>query len=138
METLDHKTDPTKQERTIKAIDGKLTLKAKNEVITFVDSQVSSPKQVANYFNRQFTISKLARHTSSRETCLVSIQYSQLQRLLSMIVRSTLLDATCRWLSNYIRGRQSVTSCKCVKSKAMILPTGVPQGSNVSPTFFCF
>ena len=31
--------------------------------------------------------------------------------LLSKIVRSTLPEATCRWLSNYLRGRQSLTSC---------------------------
>ena len=39
---------------------------------SFNDSQVSSPKQIANYFNRQLTSSKLDRHTSSRETQLVS------------------------------------------------------------------
>ena len=66
METLDHKTDPTKQWRTIKAIDGKSTPKAEYEVITFDGSQVSSPKQIAKYINRQFTTSKLGRHTSSR------------------------------------------------------------------------
>ena len=60
VETLDHKTDTTKLWRTIKAIDGKST------------PQVSSPKQIGNYFNRQFTTSKLGRHTSSRETRLVS------------------------------------------------------------------
>ena len=32
--------------------------------------------------------------------------------LLSKIVRPTLPEATCRWLSNYLRGRQSVTSCR--------------------------
>ena len=37
--------------------------------------------------------------------------------LLSKIAKSTLPDVTCRWLSNYIRGRQSVTSCRCVESK---------------------
>ena len=46
--------------------------------------------------------------------------------LLSKIVRSTLPEATCRCLSNYLRGRQSVTSCRGVKSKAMIVHTGVP------------
>ena len=40
--------------------------------------------------------------------------------LLLNIVRSTLPQATCRCLSNYIRGRQSVTSCIDVKSKARI------------------
>ena len=36
------------------------------------DDLRSSPKQIANYFNRQFTTSKLGRHTSSRETRIVS------------------------------------------------------------------
>ena len=72
METLDHKTDPSKLWRTIKAIHGKSSPKAENEAITFDDTQVSSPKQIVNYFNRQFTTSKLDRHTSSRETRLVS------------------------------------------------------------------
>ena len=58
--------------RTIKAIDGRSTPKAENEAITFDGSQVTSPKQIANYFNRQFTTSKLDRHTSSRDTRLVS------------------------------------------------------------------
>ena len=40
--------------------------------------------------------------------------------LLSKIVRPTLPEATYRWLSNYIRGRQSVTSCRGVNSKAMM------------------
>ena len=35
---------------------------------------------------------------------------------------------------NYIRGRQSVTSSRGVKSKARIIHTGVPQGSKLSPT----
>ena len=72
METLDHRIDPTKLWITIKAIHGKSLHKAENEAITFDGSQVSSPKQIANYFKRQFTTSKLGRHTSSRETRLVS------------------------------------------------------------------
>ena len=56
--------------------------------------------------------------------------------LLSKIV--TLPEATCRWQSNYIRGRQSVTSCRGVKSKARIVHTGVPQGCKMSPTLFSF
>ena len=301
METLDHKTDPTKLWRTIKAIDGKSTAKAENEAITFDGSQVSSPKPITKYLNRQFTTSKLGRHTSSRETRLVSREikrksltstvtfttdqitkgisscsntrafgpdkliifhhlgskgieyltalfndsvtscripsiwkssivipipkpgkYSSLgisyrpislfcpaakvmealllptvnshllpsanqhgfrpghsttsallqltsdiatgfnqkkpphrivcvtvdltaafdavnhNVLLSKIVRSTLPEATCRWLSNYLRGRQSVTSCRGVKSTVMMVHTGVPQGSKMSPTLFSF
>ena len=68
METLDRDTDPTKLWGTIKAIDGRPMPKAENEAITFD----GSPKQIANYFNRQFTTSKLGRHTSSRDTRLVS------------------------------------------------------------------
>ena len=58
--------------------------------------------------------------------------------LLSKIERSTLPEPTCRWLSNYLRSRQSVTSCRGIKSKARIVHTGVPQGSNMSPTLFSF
>ena len=58
--------------------------------------------------------------------------------LLSKIVRSTRPEATRRWLSNYLRGRQSVTSCRGVKSKARIVHTSVPQGSKMSPTLFSF
>ena len=58
--------------------------------------------------------------------------------LLSKIARSTLPEATCQWLSNYLRGRQSVISYRSVKSTARIVHTGVPQGSKVSPTLFSF
>ena len=58
--------------------------------------------------------------------------------LLFKIVRSTLPEETCRWLSNYLRGRQSITSCRGVKSKARIVHTSVPQGSKMSPTLFSF
>ena len=58
--------------------------------------------------------------------------------LLSKIVRSTLPEATFRWMSNYLRGRQSVTSCGGVKSTARIVNTDIPQGSKMSPTLFSF
>ena len=58
--------------------------------------------------------------------------------LLSKIVRSTLPEATCRWLPNYNRSRQSVISCRDVQSKARIVHTGVPQASKMSPTILSF
>ena len=72
METLDHRTDPSKLWRTIKEIDGKSPPKAENKAITFGNTQVTSPTQISNDFNKQFTTSKLGRHTSSRETRIVS------------------------------------------------------------------
>ena len=58
--------------------------------------------------------------------------------LLSNIARSTLPDATCRWLSNYIGCRQSVTSGRVANAKKRIVHTGVPQGSKLSPSLFSF
>ena len=60
VETLDHKSYPSKLCRTTKAIDGKSPPKDENEAMTFGDSQVYSQKQIANYFNRQFTTRTLA------------------------------------------------------------------------------
>ena len=54
------------------------------------------------------------------------------------MARSTLPEASCRWLSSYSRGRQSVTSFRGVKSKAMIVHTGVPQGLKLSLLLFSF
>ena len=71
-EMNDEITRITNEHKRQKAIDGKSTPKTENEAITFDGSQVSSPKQIANYFNRQFTTSKLSRHTSSREIRLLS------------------------------------------------------------------
>ena len=83
------------------------------------------------------------RNPSRRTVCVAVDQTAVFDKvnhnvLLSKIVRSTLPEATCRWLSNYIRGRQSVTSCRCVKSKARIVHTGVQQGSKMSPMLFSF
>ena len=77
VETLGHKSDSTKLWGTIKAIDGKSPPRAENEAIIFDDSQVSSPKQNTDYFNRQFTTSKLGRHTTSRQTRIVSKEFNQ-------------------------------------------------------------
>ena len=72
VETMDHKTDSSKLWRTIKAIDGKSTTTAENEAIVFNEKPTSSPKDIANKFNKQFTTSKLGIHSSSHETRYVS------------------------------------------------------------------
>ena len=88
--------------RTIKAIDGKSTPKVENEAITFDGCQVSSPKQIAKYFNRQFTTSKLGRHTSSRETRLVSREIKR--KLLTSAVTFT-TDQVTEGISSYSNTR---------------------------------
>ena len=97
MEMLDHKTDPIQLWRTIKAIDGRPMPKAENEAIKFDGSQVTSPKQIANYFNRQFTTSKLGRHTSSRNTRLVSRKIKR-KSLTSAVTFTT--DQVTKGISN--------------------------------------
>ena len=72
VESIDHRTDNTKLWRTIKGIDGKSKQTAKNEGITFTCRTHTSPKLIANSFNRQFTTSKLGKHSSSRRARRVS------------------------------------------------------------------
>ena len=72
VENMDHKTDITKLWRTIKGIDGRAKHKAENEAIFFNGISFSSSKQLATKFNKQFNTSKLGRHSSSRETRLVT------------------------------------------------------------------
>ena len=72
VETMDQKTDVTKLWRTIKGIDGRAKHEAENEAITFNGISFSSSKQLATKFNQQFNTSKLGRHTSSRETRVVT------------------------------------------------------------------
>ena len=96
-DTEDHRTDPSKLWRTIQAIDGKSPPKAENAAITFDDTQVSFPKQITNYFNRQFTTSKLDRHTSSRETRIVSREIKR-KSLMSAVTFTT--DQVIEGISN--------------------------------------
>ena len=72
VETMGQMTDLTKLCRTIKGIDGRAKREAENEAITFNGISFSSSKQLATMFNQQFTNSKLGRHTSSRETRVVT------------------------------------------------------------------
>ena len=52
VESIDHRTDSTKLWRTIKGIDGKSKQTAENEGITFTGRSHTSPKMIANSFNR--------------------------------------------------------------------------------------
>ena len=72
VETMDQKTDVTKLWRTIKGIDGRAKHEAENDAITFNGISFSLSKQLATKFNQQFNTSKLGRHTSSRETRVVT------------------------------------------------------------------
>ena len=72
VESIDHRTDSTKLWRTIKGIEGKSRQTSENGGITFTRTPHTSPKRFANSFNRQFTTSKLGKHSSSRRTRHVS------------------------------------------------------------------
>ena len=76
VENIDHKSDNTKLWRTIKGIDGRAKRTAENEAISFNGISFSSSTQLAakfnKQFNKQFNTSKLGRHSSSRETRLVT------------------------------------------------------------------
>ena len=74
VETMEQKTDVTKLWRTIKGIDGRAKREAENVAITFNGISFSSSKQLATKFNQQFNTSKLGRHTSSRETRVVTME----------------------------------------------------------------
>ena len=67
METLDHKTDPTKLWTTIKAIDGKSTQKSENETITFDNSHVSfqSRSPTISTVSSPFKAGQTTLHTGS-------------------------------------------------------------------------
>ena len=63
----------TKLWRTIKGIDGRAKRTAENEAISNGIS-FSSSTQLDAKFNKQFNTSKLGRHSSSKETRLVTSQ----------------------------------------------------------------
>ena len=58
--------------------------------------------------------------------------------LMSKINRSQLPAATSRWLSCYLRGRQSMTCFRCVKSPSRKVNIDFPEGPKLSPSLFFF
>ena len=71
-EGIHPRTDSTMLWRRIKGIDGNSQQTEDNEGITFTRIPHTSPKMIANSFNRQFTTSMLGKHSSSRRTRQVS------------------------------------------------------------------
>ncbi len=56
--------------------------------------------------------------------------------LLADVLQSSLPNNIIRWLSTYLRGRQSKVLFRDTLSKSCQVRTGVPQGSVISPTLF--
>ena len=80
IESIDRMTDSTQLWRAIKGVGGKSKQTAEIEDITFTGRSHSSPKLIANSFNRQFTTSKLGKHSSSRRTRHVSKDVKRMYR----------------------------------------------------------
>ena len=85
VESIDHRTDSTMLWRTIKGIDGKSKQTEENEGITFAGNPYTSPKLIANNFKRQFTTSKLGKHSSSMRTRQVWKDVKRMLLLFAMI-----------------------------------------------------
>ena len=100
VETMDHKTDSSKLWRMIKAIDGKSTTSAENEAIVFNEKPTSSPKDIANKFNKQFTTSKLGIHSSSHETRYVSREARKKSQETAPIFTTAMVTSTIKSCSN--------------------------------------
>ena len=77
VEIIEHRNAITKLWRTIKGMYGKYKQTAENEGITFTWWPHTSPKLIANNFNRQFTDSKLDKNSSSRRTRQVSLEKAE-------------------------------------------------------------
>ena len=71
-------TDSIKLWRKIKGINGKSKQTAEDVSITFTGRPHTSTKMIAYSFSRQFTTSKLGKHSSSRRTRQVSEDVKQM------------------------------------------------------------
>ena len=128
---MDHKTDITKLWRTIKGIDGRAKCTAENEAISF-----SSSTQLAAKFNKQFNTSKLGRHSSSRETRLVT---RETKRKPMEMAETFTADIVTRAFKS-CRNSKAVTNCQipAIWKSSLIIPIPKPgkdtsQGSSYRP-----
>ena len=84
----------------VKAIDGKSTPTAENEAIVFNGKPTSSPKDIANKFNKQFTTSKLGIHSSSHETRYVSREARKKSQETAPIFTTAMVTSAIKSCSN--------------------------------------
>lgn len=56
--------------------------------------------------------------------------------LISKILSTDLPSMYKKWLSNFVSGRQAITTYNGLKSRTRQFPNGVPQGAVLSPTLF--
>ena len=103
VESIDHKTDSAKLWRTIKGIEGKGKPLAENEAISFNGRPSTSAKKIANDFNKQFTTSKLGKHSSSRRT-----------RQVSRVVKRKPLENTIKFTCEQVT--KAIKNCKNSKA----------------------
>ena len=104
VESIDHRNNSTKLWHTIKGIDGKSKQTAENEGMTFTGRPHTSPKMIAN---RQFTTSKLGKHSSSRRTRQVSKDVKRKTSLVILIPKPGRL-VTRHLLQNILLTAQSM------------------------------
>ena len=84
----------------IKAIDGKFTPTEENEAIVFNEKPTSSPKDIANKFNKQFTTPKLGIHSSSHETRYVSREARKKSSETALIFTTAMVTSAIESCSN--------------------------------------
>ena len=118
-----------------------------------INEFLSPAKDQHGFRPRHSTTSALLQLTTDIETCFnqrktshctvcVAIYLTSAfntvshDSLISKIAGSSLPPAITRWLSCYLRGRQTAASFRGTNSSTRIVRTGVPQGSKLSPSLF--